>query len=71
MNTIDEAKSIQAAVHDFRPIEDLAKSRLESVRKSLETESDDLKIRNLQGRAEELRYWAELGERVNTKLLSS
>lgn len=71
MKTKEEAERLRAAIHDVRPIEELAKARLESVRDQLETEEDDLKLRKLQGEAKELRYWLIIGARINAKITAA
>lgn len=70
MRTKAAAEKLQAAVNDFSVIEELAKERLETVREELEKEVDEIKLRQLQGRAKELSFWTKIGDRVEAILIA-
>jgi hypothetical protein len=63
--TREESLAIRATISDFRPLEAVAENRLNRVNARLQTEVDEIKLRHLQGQAEEIRFWMKLGTLVN------
>jgi hypothetical protein len=51
-------------------LEAMAENRLNRVNARLQTEIDEIKIRQLQGEAEEIKFWMKLGSRVNKEAVA-
>jgi hypothetical protein len=68
--TRDESLAIRATISDFRPLEAMAENRLNRVNARLQTEIDEIKFRQLQGEAEEIKFWMKLGTLINREAVA-